>query len=225
MTPFGLHMHEIDSTLVRAVDRQLIDRYSMRLTKFGDDPRTLGWDKRESQNERFRIAKESVDFTGRSILDVGCGLANLKDYLTENNIHPSSYSGCDINGDLLELCRNRHPNSLFYQANLIVDDVPGGPFDIVTLFGVVNFRFKEFSNEDFARVIIRRAFDQCREALLVDMLSAEADAQYTREDFVYYYDPVEMLRFALSITPHVLVRHDYRSIPQREMMFVLKRRL
>lgn len=217
-------MPEIDTATLRATDARLVERYSTRLAKFGDDPRTLGWDKRESQQLRFGVAIDSFDFSGRSILDVGCGLADFRNFLIERGVQPASYAGCDINADLLARCRALQPDCAFHQANLLVDDVPGAPFDVVTLFGVVNFRFGDFSNEDFARGMIRRAFDCCREAVVIDMLTAENDSSYPKEDFVYYYDPAEMLRFALSITPHVALRHDYRSIPQREMMLVLRKR-
>ena len=216
-------MPDIETATLRAVDEKLIERYSARLDKFGEDPRTLGWDKRESQQARFSVAINSFDFRGRSVLDVGCGLADFRDFLDERGIAPASYSGCDINADLLERCRLRRPGDAFYQANLLVDDVPGAPYDVVALFGVVNFRFKEFSNEDFARGMIQRAFEHCREAVLIDMLTSTNDASYPKEDFVYYYDPVDMLKFAFSITPHVSMRHDYRSIPQREMMLVLRK--
>lgn len=217
-------MPEIDTATLRAVDEKLVERYSTRLAKFGDDPRTLGWDRRESQHARFSLAVDAFEFQGRSVLDVGCGLADFREFLDLRGITPASYTGCDINADLLERCRALRPGDAFHQANLLLDDVPGAPYDVVALFGVVNFRFREFSNEDFARGMIRRAFEHCREAVVIDMLTAENDTSYPREDFVYYYDPAEMLKFAFSITPHVCLRHDYRSIPQREMTLVLRRR-
>ena len=216
-------MSDIEPSVLRAVDLGLIERYSTRLAKFGNDPRTLGWDKRESQHARFDVATSCVAFKGRSILDVGCGLADLHDFLKERALELASYTGCDINGELLEECRARQPQNAFHQANLLADPVPGGPFDVVTLFGVLNFRFSQFSNEDCARGMIRQAFHHCREAVVVDMLSAARDEAYPREDFVYYYDPGAMLQFALSLTPHVTLRHDYQSIPQREMMLILRR--
>jgi ubiquinone/menaquinone biosynthesis C-methylase UbiE len=216
-------MPEIDPSTLHAVDEKLVERYSTRLAKFGDDPRTLGWDKRESQQARFGVAVDSFDFAGRTVLDVGCGLADFHEFLRERGAEPSRYTGCDINPDLLERCRRRQPGCDFHEANLLVDDVPGGPFDVVTLFGVVNFRFSEFSNEDFARGMMRRAFEHCREAVVMDMLTATNDTSYPKEDFVYYYDPADMLKYALSLTPHVSLRHDYRAIPQREMMLVLRR--
>ena len=216
-------MSEIAPSILKAVDQDLIQRYSTRLAKFGQDPRTLGWDKLESQHARFDLAARSVDFADRTVLDVGCGLADLYDFLIQRPAVPAAYAGCDINAELLAQCRQRQPHNAFYQANLLTDQIPGAPFDIVTLFGVLNFRFKEFSNEDFSRGMIRQAFKLCREAVIVDMLSAFRDEKYPEEDFVYYYDPSAMLHFALTLTPHVMLRHDYSSIPQREMMLILRR--
>ncbi len=216
-------MPEIDANVLRAVDERLVERYSTRLAKFGDDPRTLGWDKRESQQARFGASLGLMNFTGKRVLDVGCGLADFMAFLQRQGQAPASYTGCDINPDLLGRCAERFPQSQFHQANLLTDDVPGGPYDVVVLFGVVNFRFAEFSNEDFARQMIRRAFAACREAVVIDMLTAVNDERYPKEDFVYYYDPVEVLKFALSVTPHVSLKHDYASIPQREMMLLLRK--
>lgn len=216
-------MSEIDKSLLRSVDESLVERYSSRLARFGEDPRTLGWDRRESQAARFAVAADSFPFRGKTVLDLGCGLADFLAFLRERGEAPAAYSGVDINPDLLRHCRERFPESDFHRANVLVDEVPEPRREVVVLFGVLNFRFKEFANRDFAKGMIRRAFELCREAVVVDMLSARRDEGYPEEDFVYYYDPSEILEFALELTPHVSFRHDYPSIPQREMMLILRK--
>ncbi len=216
-------MREIDESILREVDVRLVERYSTRLAQFGNDPRTLGWDRIESQRTRFGVAAGLVDFAGKRVLDVGCGLADFQEFLLERGAVPASYTGIDINPDLLERCRARFPDSDFHVANLLADEVPGGHYDIVVLFGLLNFRFTDFANWDFASGMIRRAFELCGEAVVFDMLTARRDENYPEEEFVYYYDPVEVIEFAFSTTPFVSLRHDYPSIPQREMMLALRR--
>jgi ubiquinone/menaquinone biosynthesis C-methylase UbiE len=202
----------------------MVDRYSTRLREFGVDPRALGWDRKENQNARFAAAAGAVSFVGRSVLDIGCGLADFGDFLHADTARaPGSYSGIDINSDLIEVCRQRRPTDTFEVRNILSQPYGEEHCDIVTMFGLLNLRFTEFSNEEYARELIAEAFRICGEALIVDMLSAKIDAAYPPEDFVYYYQPMAMLDFALGLTPHVTLLHDYPSIPQREFMLVLRK--
>jgi SAM-dependent methyltransferase len=215
----------IERELLHVLDERMVDRYSTRLRSFGADPRTLGWDRKESQAARFSAAARTVSFVDRSVLDIGCGLADFGNYLYgDPALAPASYSGIDINPDLIKVCRQRHPSGNFEVRNVLRRPYSEERWDIVTMFGLLNLRFTEFSNEEYAREFIAEAFRICGEVLVVDMLSARADAEYSPEDFVYYYQPTAMLDFAFQLTPHVTLLHDYPSIPQREFMLILRRR-
>ena len=54
----------------------------------------LGWENQEAQELRFKVL-ERVIFPHASILDVGCGLGNLYDYL-RNRGYNFGYTGVDI---------------------------------------------------------------------------------------------------------------------------------
>ena len=165
-----------------------------------------------------------LDFKGRSVLEIGCGLADFYGYLQEAPERtPGPYTGFDINEDLITACRENYRQATFEVRNILVDTPPKENWDIVTLFGVLNIRFEEFDNQDFAQRMIEAAFGLCREAVAVDMLSTICEPTYPKEDFVYYYDPLDMLNFALSLTPHVQLRHDQSSIPQREFSLILRK--
>jgi ubiquinone/menaquinone biosynthesis C-methylase UbiE len=214
----------LEKSLLTALDERMVDRYSTRLRQFGADPRTLGWDRRESQAARFAVAARAFPFAGLSVLDVGCGLADFNEFLCRDaGTVPSSYTGIDINPDLIGVCRQQFPASTFEVRNILREPYDAERWDVVTMFGLLNLRFTEFSNETYARDFISEAFRLSKQALVVDMLSAKTDAAYPPEDFVYYYQPAAMLDFALSLTPHVTLLHDYASIPQREFMLVLKK--
>lgn len=215
-------MPELDRALLNSVDDMLRKRYSDRLARFGDDLRALGWDTAENQHRRFAVALDTLDFAGRSVTDIGCGLADFRTFLGTRGLG-RDYLGIDINPDLIERCRVRHPDARFRQGNILTDRIDDAESDIVVMFGVLNLRFRDFDNRAFARAMISAAFRLCRRALAVDMLSARRDEAYPREDFVHYYDPTDMLGYALELTPHVTLRHDHASIPQREMMLVLRR--
>lgn len=211
------------SEAIRALEAAQRKRYSDRLAKFGEDPRTLGWDTRENQRARFEAALALVDPRGKDVLDVGCGFADLLSLLEETGRAPKSYRGLDINGDLLAVAAKKHPTAVFDVRNLFDAPFASPVADVGFMSGVLNLKLSSLSNAEFSRTLIRHAFAAVRETLAVDMLSAWRDPAYPAEDFVYYHDPLEMLAFAKELTPHVALRADGPSIPQRELVLVLRK--
>lgn len=208
------------------IDKKLVERYSTRYKKFGQDPKTLGWDNKTNQEVRFKNAIRSIDVVGKKVLDIGCGFADFHQFLLESfDSNEYQYSGIDINPDLIGECQNRFPNSQFYIGNILSQPniISQEAYDVVSMFGVLNFKFSEIQNIDFAQSMIKQAFEYTKEVLVVDMLSSVLDSKYPPDDFVYYYNPVEMLKFALSLTPHVSLIQDYASIPQREFILQLRK--
>ena len=59
-----------------------IERYNQRLDKFGYSPESLGWGGgKERQFVRFKALTEIGVEKHDSLLDVGCGFADLYEYL------------------------------------------------------------------------------------------------------------------------------------------------
>ena len=75
--------------------------------------------------ERYIRAKP-----GDSILDIGCGTAEILDFLPSN----IQYTGCDISTEYIEAARKRFPNATFYTGAL----PQGGSFDIVLALCVLH---------------------------------------------------------------------------------------
>ncbi|MEP6916808.1 MAG: methyltransferase domain-containing protein [Acidobacteriota bacterium] len=211
------------SRAVGAIEQQAIERYSRRLAQFGEDPRTLGWDTRAHQWTRFAATTAVVDFHAREVLDIGCGLGDFRVFLEDRGIAPSSYAGVDINDDLLAIGRRRFPDSRFERRNVVLDPYTSPVCDVAVMLGLVNFRLEDLDNYDYAARAIDAAFAGCREALVVDMLSARRTPEYPEEDFVFYFEPARMLDVALARTPYVQLHHAYPGLPQREFMLVLRK--
>ena len=71
--------------------------------------------------------------------------------------------------------------------------------------------------------MIQSAFNLSDELLIVDMLSNNLDENYKKEKFVNYFDPLKIMDFALKLSPHIKLIHDYVSIPQREFMLIIRK--
>jgi SAM-dependent methyltransferase len=208
---------------VSDVERAAIERYSTRLRQFGTDPRTLGWDTRANQWARFAAATSVATFAGRDVLDIGCGLGDFRIFLEEQGTPPARYAGVDINDDLLDVARSRFPDARFERRNIVLEPYQGPVCDVAVMFGLVNFRLTDIDNYEYAARAIDATFAACREALVVDMLSARRTPDYPEESFVFYFEPARMLDLALARTPYVKLHHAYQAIPQREFMLVLRR--
>lgn len=212
------------------VTSDAIKRYNKRYNELGYNVRSLGWGTSEQQVYRFAQTQLGpVDFTKSSILDIGCGFGDYFRFFKDKNIAIGNYTGVDINTNLIEEAKKQYPdpNSHFAVANLMDPMFTPGQFgysgDISVMLGLLNFNLGEIDNCAYSELAIRRAFAISKKALVVDFLSDVSDSAYPRESFVFYHDPMRMLKFALTLSPRVTLKHNYASIPQREFMLFIEK--
>lgn len=206
------------------ISASTIERYSKRFRRLGQDVRTLGWGNVEQQRIRFAQLFRVLDLEGRSILDIGCGFGDLKDFCDEMRCSPARYIGWDINSDLIKAAKKRHQDAELRVYDLLNASEIQPEAEIGVMLGLLNFNLKgAFDNVEYSKHMLRQAFEAVTESLVVDFLSTQMTPDYPREDFVFYHDPTEMLAFALELTPNVKLIHDYPPIPQKEFMLVLSK--
>ena len=58
--------------------------------------RLLGWESRTAQYKRFAVLADSVFLHNSTILDVGCGLADLFHFITQGFGYNICYTGIDL---------------------------------------------------------------------------------------------------------------------------------
>jgi SAM-dependent methyltransferase len=209
------------------ISQNTIDRYSTRYNQFGLDIKTLGWGSKEQQYYRFLNTLNASDFTNKSILDIGSGFGDYSNFLNDEKIEIKSYEGWDINSDLIdESNKNKLSDHTFKVFNLSTDNLDDykNKYNIAVMLGLLNFNLKdEQTNLEYSKLMIKNAFNTVNEVLIVDFLSQKLFSGYPKEDFVFYHDPAQMLEFAFTLSDNVLLKHDYRPIPQKEfMIFIYK---
>jgi SAM-dependent methyltransferase len=206
------------------ISNKTLDRYNKRYSTFGLDIKTLGWGSENQQKYRFEIACGALDLDGKQILDIGCGFGDLLKFILSEKINIFSYEGWDINPHFIDEAQKFSSNGIFKTKDLIKDDLIkfNLEFDLAIMLGLLNFNYNEEDlNLSFSKDMIRKAFSLVRECLVVDFLSNRLTPDYPKEDFVFYHDPATMLDFALTLTPNVVLKHNYAPIPQREFMLFL----
>jgi trans-aconitate methyltransferase len=187
------------------IDRATIIHYHRhRLAEFGPcDTRALGWRGDDSQRKRFEVIAAAADFTGRRVLDVGCGRGDLKAWLDErfDAVH---YLGVDQVPEFIADAQARHAacgRSAFYCADFSTAPLPQS--DIVVACGALGYRCAE---PDFHFHMIRRMWAVCTDTLIVNLLDA---ATFPQHPLLVGRDMTQAVALARALAPAVEVVCGY----------------
>jgi SAM-dependent methyltransferase len=184
-----------------------VERYERRLVETGHSPETLGWGRLGRERVRFaRMAEVIEEVDAESVLDVGCGFADLHDYLRERG-WSGRYQGIDIVPGLLAEARRRDPDLALDEADAA--DFRSGEqelFDVVVASGVFNARIASEPNQAHIERTVRRMFELSRIAVHVDFLSTYVDFQHPD---AWHTDPAWALDLARGLSRRFRLRHDY----------------
>jgi 2-polyprenyl-3-methyl-5-hydroxy-6-metoxy-1,4-benzoquinol methylase len=164
-------MKKINKVEIERIDDTTKQRYNKRYMEFGIDARTLGWGCKEDQYTRFKAAITYVDFSGKSVLDIGCGFADFYEFFLQHNIKVKKYKGIDLNEQLIEVAKKRFPKNIYEVRNILLHNYNSEQADIVTLFGLLNFKLTTVDNLRYTKEMINAAWKITKETLIVDFLS------------------------------------------------------
>jgi len=180
----------------------IVKTYSDRLGKYGDSPRTLGWDK-DRVRLRLEVLCSRWDLRGASVLDFGCGFGDLWGLLTVKAVAGVRYIGVDINPALLEVARRRYPRGEFRTLNLLEKSL-GERVDYVFASGVFNDRIGD--NRAFTARSFEVFNELARRGFAANFLSGMAQVQYPH---AHYTEPAEALNLCYRYSKNVVLRNDY----------------
>ena len=198
-----------------------IDRYMKRYEMHGVSSFSLGWGGESYQNIRYQTVCESFDLEGKSILDFGCGFGDFLYFLKRKKIN-CNYLGIDVNQKFIKKAKKLHPNNQFEVYDISKPIPKHWKSDVVIMLGVLNYKQTKINNKKYTNWMLNLTYKLARNALICDFLSSVFEKNYVVEDWVNYYKPQDILKLALTITEKVTLKHNYPSIPQREMLIVME---
>ena len=182
-----------------------IDEKYNNMLQGNEDFEKVGWGSHDSQLNRFRIITGIGDLSECSVLDVGCGLGAFLKYAQE--IYPNLlYTGSDINPKMITGAIKRHPKAEFINTDITSSssELRGRKFDYVFLSGALNLT--EDKHDKNIREMMEAMFKLAKKGVAINFLSIFSDYLTPGE---YYSNPEVILRLAFSISPKVVLRHDY----------------
>ena len=146
------------------------------------DPKKVGWSTKHEQEVRFKVLLNIGVKENDKILDYGCGLGHLIDYLDKNNIKVD-YTGLDINPTYLEIAKETHKESLFKLGDI---DDESDEYDWVLASGVFTYGITDEEIESK----VSKGVSIAKKGFAFNMLIPS-------EDFIAYgfnvFDPLETL--------------------------------
>jgi cyclopropane fatty-acyl-phospholipid synthase-like methyltransferase len=144
------------------------------------------------------------------LLDFGCGVSHLYEYIKKHNLSNIEYSGLDLSEKFIELCKRKFPHITYYCVDILDDNVDIPSFDYIVMNGVFtekrSLSFDEMFNY-FKQVIIR-VFQKADKGIAFNVMSKQVD--WEREDL--FHLPFDLLAGFLTknVSRHFVIRHDYR---------------
>lgn len=187
----------------KAETEHIIQYYSGLLKKHGDDAKALDWGSRASQEVRFSVLTQIGNLNGFSVLDVGCGLADLYAFMEHRGIN-IDYMGCDITPQMIERARKRFPELRLEVLDILAEPEPTERFDFVLASGIFYLRWE--NPLAYLEAMVSRMFKLCRRGMAFNTLSTEAPQ---REPAEFHAEPIQVLEACMGITRNVVLRHDY----------------
>lgn len=181
------------------------------------------WNSRQWQRARFDVLQAMVDFRGRRILDCGCGLADLAQFLCESGVEYEAYHGIEATPEMLAAAERRGlPRATFERADFVADTCSwarAGGWDAVVFCGSLNtldeatlVRTLGCAWDALCAAAGRAAPDARAPALVFNFLSDLADPRVVRVDDrspAVRHSARRLLDWALARSPRVAFRSDY----------------
>lgn len=186
-------------------DRErIVARYTARFREYGVDIRTLNAGKGNKLEIQHTVHASIADLRGKTILDIGCGLASFYEFLRARGIEVQ-YIGYDIVAPFVEVNRERFPEAHFEVRDISRDGVAHRA-DYAFMCQVFNNKYATVSNDEVVKQAIAEAFAAVTGGVSLDLRTSYVNY---REEHLHYFSPEEMFGFAKSLTPFVKLRHDY----------------
>jgi len=172
---------------------------------------TVSYQSRTTQYVRFDMLIKNTapdKTTPLTLLDLGCGLGDLYDYLQKNGYADIVYTGYDIVPEMIAAARANYPAAEFQVKNFVTDELP--EYDIICASGSLNIIFEQRDKQpEYIKTIIRKMYDHSRRACAFNLLNRDTEWMYEQDPRFYYADKQEICQYCRTLCPETQLIDDY----------------
>lgn len=181
--------------------------FEPRPAQHGDSHLAVDWGSRQGQYARFDALRRLAPLQDRSLLDVGCGLGHLLDWLSEQQINPDFYEGIDVTHSMVTAARLRHPEALFHVCDLLAGERPSRKsYDVVFASGI----FYLALDDPYAYIakLLKQLYSLAAQAVVFNLLTQSRDDQASEE---FCGETGKILEIVSSLSSYFRADHSYHS--------------
>ena len=181
------------------------------LDEHGDSHLGVGSRTKEIADTGFRVMLELIK-TGNekvSLLDFGCGLSHLYEYIRAHGLDHIAYSGLDLSPRFLDASRRKFPEITYYEIDVLQEPDRLPVFDYIVINGLFNARLDTPYSDmfDYVTSVLRVLFPKANVGLAFTVMSKYVD--WERDD-LFHLPFDDLARFLDEhLTRNFVIRHDY----------------
>ncbi|OGM25846.1 hypothetical protein A2962_00360 [Candidatus Woesebacteria bacterium RIFCSPLOWO2_01_FULL_39_61] len=192
--------------------------YQEKYKKYGVDPRSLCWHQKGAAHQRFRQFWAEIDFSNKSVLDVGCGFGEMAKFL-KKRYEGVDYTGVDIVPEFIEEAKKNYPEYQFFVRDFFSKPM-SETYDVILASGVLNSNVPE--NMEYRKKAIKIIFAHAKKVLAFNMLGAYPQPENDPTSNVWYADSLEILKYCTTLTRRVIFRANYHPTDFTIFMYPTK---
>ena len=187
--------------------QELKEHYENCLDKHGPNAKGMDWPNPDDLIKRFQVLTNIFgdEMANKfSVLDLGCGVGLLVDYLQEKNkLENIDYKGIDISPKMISYAKNRLPEFNFEDRDILESKLESSSFDYIIMNGLFTEKLNMSQSEMliFFQEMIKIVFDSCKKGFSFNVMSSHVD--WKRDD-LFHLELDNLVSF--------LVQHCSRNI-------------
>ena len=167
-------------------------------------PEIVGWASKEEQEILFQAALWLASAPGLSVLDVGCGRADMYPLAMEKGL---VYKGIDYNPNIINVAQQKYPEVSVETLDVLNIDA-GADYDWVVGSGLFNIAIKDPAN--YAQAVVAKMYDKAKIGVAFNLLTGipEDIADEDKRQLVVW-EPAAWLSYLELTYKKVICRTDY----------------
>ena len=187
----------------------IIEHYINRVKDFNmPEYQILDWESKEAQELRFKTLIEHFNIESSVLLDVGCGLGSLAEYIDSQNIN-LYYIGIDIMPEMIERAKAKtfkNINPQFMTLDFFGNSNIEKEFDYIYSSGIFNLNLG--NNDKFLKDAIKLFLIAARKGVCFNLLDISFKEKYG--DKYYYYRKEDILKTTKEILESLNIKYNLK---------------
>ena len=201
--PDQLEYTEEENQLI-STETEMAQSSELREWEILNAPEIVGWASKEEQEILFQAALWLASAPGLSVLDVGCGRADMYPLAMEKGL---VYKGIDYNPNIINVAQQKYPEVSVETLDVLNIDA-GADYDWVVGSGLFNIAIKDPAN--YAQAVVAKMYDKAKIGVAFNLLTGipEDIADEDKRQLVVW-EPAAWLSYLELTYKKVICRTDY----------------